>query len=316
MNRRSFQALPLLASFSLFSGGLCLADIAPVLESYRNSEDGRVLIACHRAGYLSKDGAHLPENSLLAIRESISDGVEILEIDLMLTSDGELVLMHDDKLDRTTTGKGKVAEHTLAEIKELHLLDPDGKVTDERVPTFRETMEVVKGQVMVNLDKLPVTDRVKMDAAMKVLRETDTVNHAVFKGSVSGGSPRAIQRALSRFPEKLEFMPIVANTTPGEVVAVLDVLRPEAIEIVFKEESSGMLSPEVLAAAKRHGTRIWVNTLWASLNAGHDDARALAGDIPGAWGWVVERGATILQTDHHEPLNRYLKGLGKRGVSP
>lgn len=312
-----FLTTPSFAAYlSLALTGASFADIAPVLESYRNSEDGRVLIACHRAGYLSKDGAHLPENSLPAIRESISDGVEILEIDLRLTSDGELVLMHDDKLDRTTTGKGRVAEHTLAEIKELHLLDPDGKITEERVPTFREAMEAMKGHVMVNLDKLPVTDRAKMDAAMKVLRETGTVNHAIFKGSVSGGSSKGVQRALARFPEKLEFMPIVANSTPGEVVAVLDVLRPEAIEIVFKEESSGMLSPEVLAAAKRHGTRLWVNTLWASLNAGHDDARALAGDAAGAWGWVVDRGATILQTDHHKPLGRYLKDSGKRGVLP
>ncbi|RYD63016.1 MAG: glycerophosphodiester phosphodiesterase family protein [Verrucomicrobiaceae bacterium] len=315
MNRRSFPALSLVVSLSWVAMVPCLAELAPVLESYRNSEDGRVLIACHRAGYLSKDGAHLPENSLPAIRESIRAGADILEIDLMLTSDGELVLMHDDMLDRTTTGKGKVAEHTLAEIKALHLLDPDGKVTGERVPTFREAMEAVKGQVMVNLDKLPVTDRVKMDAAMKVLRETGTVNHAIFKGGVGGSSPKAIQRALGRFPEKLEFMPIVANTTPGEVVAFLDLLRPEAIEIVFKEESSGMLAPEVLAAAKRNGTRIWVNTLWASLNAGHDDARALAGDAAGSWGWVVDRGATILQTDHHEPLGRYLRERGIRSES-
>lgn len=297
----------------LLALGPVRADIAPILDSYRDSAGSRVLIACHRAGYLSEDGKHLPENSLPAIRESIHRGAEILEIDLALTSDGELVLMHDPKLDRTTTGKGPVAAHTLAEIKDLRLRDPDGKVSEERVPTFRETMELVKGQVMVNLDKLNVTDRKKMDAAMKVMRETGTVDHAIFKGSAS---PQAVAKALKRYPEKLDYMPVVANTSATEVIAILDALKPEAIEIVFKQEDSGMLSPEALATAKRHGTRIWINSLWASLNAGHDDAKALAGDPAGSWGWILGQGATIIQTDHRDPLARYLESEGKRDKAP
>lgn len=289
------------------------ADLAPILKSYLDSEDGRVLIACHRAGYLSEDGKHLPENSLPAIQESIRQGAEILEIDLALTSDAELVLMHDTKLDRTTTGKGLVSKHTLAEIKALHLRDPGGKVTEERVPTFRETMELAKGQVMVNLDKLNVTDRKKMDAAMKVLRETGTADHAIFKGSAF---PQAVKEALDRYPEKLDYMPVVADLSASEVIATLDALKPEAIEIVFKREDSGMLSPEVLATAKRHGTRIWINSLWASLNAGHEDAKALAGDPEGSWGWILGQGATIIQTDHRDPLAKYLAEEGKRGKTP
>ncbi|MCW1883284.1 glycerophosphodiester phosphodiesterase family protein [Luteolibacter flavescens] len=312
MNLGFFPALKSAAFLSLVLAGTAMADIAPVLASYRNSEDKRVLVACHRAGYLVKGGKDLPENSLLAIRDSIRAGAEILEIDLMMTSDGELVLMHDTTLDRTTSGKGKVRDKTLAEIKELHLLLPDRKPTEERVPTFRETMEAVKGKVLVNLDKLPVTDRKKMDAAMKVLRETGTVDHAIFKQGVKDVPAEKIRKALERYPEKLDFMPVIANATSQEVVAVLDTYRPEAIEIVFKDEPVGMLSPEVLAAAKRHGTRLWINTLWASLNAGRDDARALAGDPAGSWGWVVERGAAIIQTDHRDPLLRYLEGLGKR----
>jgi glycerophosphoryl diester phosphodiesterase len=77
-----------------------------------------------------------------------------------------------------------------------------------------------------------------------------------------------------------------------------------------------MLSPEVLATAKRHGTRIWINSLWASLNAGHEDAKALAGDIEGSWGWILDHGATIIQTDHRAPLAKYLEAEGKRSKAP
>lgn len=303
---------------SLLLLGLCAtdrvrADIASILDSYRDSESSRVLIACHRAGYLSDQGKHLPENSVPAILDSIRAGAEILEIDLALTSDGELVLMHDTKLDRTTTGKGLVSKHSLTEIKALKLRDPEGKVTEERVPTFRETMELVKGKAMVNLDKLNATDRKKMDAAMKVLRDTGTIDHAIFKGSAA---PQAVAKALGRYPEKLDYMPVVANVSASEVIATLDALKPEAIEIVFKDENSGMLSPEVLATAKRHGTRIWINSLWASLNAGHEDAKALAGDPGGSWGWILGQGASIIQTDHRDPLAKYLETEGKRGKAP
>jgi len=148
---------------------------------------------------------------------------------------------------------------------------------------------------------------------MKVLRETGTLDHAIFKGSTS---PDAVTKALKRYPEKLDYMPVVANVSASEVITTLDTLKPQAIEIVFKDENSGMLSPEVLATAKRHGTRIWINSLWASLNAGHEDAKALAGDIEGSWGWILDHGATIIQTDHRAPLAKYLEAEGKRSKAP
>lgn len=289
------------------------ADIASILKNYRDSESSEVLVACHRAGYLSSGEKHLPENSVPAIRESIEAGTDILEIDLALTSDGELVLMHDIKLDRTTTGKGPVSDHTLAEIKSYRLLDPQGKETEEQVPTFRETMELAKGHAMVNLDKLDVTNAAKMEAAMKVLRETGTVDHAIFKGSAS---PKAVTKALKRYPEKLDFMPVVSNTSADRVISALDALKPEAIEIVFKQEDTPMLSPEVIAAAKRNGTRIWINSLFANLNAGHEDAKAIAGDPDGSWGWILSHGATIIQTDHRQSLTQYLEKEGKRHKAP
>lgn len=310
------RSKPFVRIFLCQAACLCLVvlpaargEIESVLTSYRDSENGRVLVACHRAGYLSADGKHLPENSVPAIRNSINAGAEILEIDLAMTSDGHLVLLHDKTLDRTTTGKGPVSALTLAQVKELHLRDPDGGITQERVPTFRETMELVKGKAMVNLDKLNVTDTPKMDLAMKVLRETGTVNHAIFKGSTS---PEKVRKALARFPEKPDFMPVIANTSAEKVISILDELKPEAVEIVFKDSGTPMLSPEVLAAAKRHGTRIWINSLWASLNGGHDDASAIAGDPSGSWGWIVGRGADIIQTDYGQPLLDFLKTEGKR----
>lgn len=289
------------------------AGIQEVLKDFRDSENGRVLVTLHRGGYLDKDGGGLPENSIPAFDRAMAAGAEILEIDLMMTADGQLVILHDQTLDRTTTGTGPVSALTLAQVKALFLRDPKGAVTAERVPTFRETLERVKGRAMVNLDKLDVTKPAMMEEAMKVLRATGTVDHALFKGS---GNPKKLKAALAKYPDDLEFMPVIANTTSEAVVGMLDTLKPEAIEIVFKSAPTPMLSPEVLAAAKRHGTRIWINSLWASLNGGHHDAIALAGDPQGSWGWILQQGATIIQTDHGKEMIDFLEQEGKRVKVP
>ena len=96
-------------------------------------------LAAHRGG------ARLwPENSLRAFRESLALGVDLLELDVHLAKDGRVVVLHDPTLERTTDGRGPVAERTAAELARVRLRGPDGAVTDERVPTLEEVLTLVK----------------------------------------------------------------------------------------------------------------------------------------------------------------------------
>ena len=67
-------------------------------------------------------------------------GVDMVEIDLKKTKDGHLVLMHDKTIDRTTTGKGKPEDYTLAELREFFLKGGHGQKTRHKIPTFEEVM--------------------------------------------------------------------------------------------------------------------------------------------------------------------------------
>jgi glycerophosphoryl diester phosphodiesterase len=89
------------------------------------------LVAAHRGG-----AGLWPENSLLAFRSAIALGVDFLEFDLHLTGDGEVIVLHDPTLERTTTGKGAVGDLTLADLAPVRLRTRDGAVTGEPVPTF------------------------------------------------------------------------------------------------------------------------------------------------------------------------------------
>src|SRR5688572_6883761 len=103
--------------------GLALAVSAMAAE--------RPLVAAHRGG-----AALWPENSLTAFRGAIALGIDALEFDVHLTADGEVVVIHDATLDRTTTGRGAVRGATLAQIRTFRLVDRAGVPTTETVPTL------------------------------------------------------------------------------------------------------------------------------------------------------------------------------------
>lgn len=84
---------------------------------------------------------HEPENTLRSFARAIELGADLVEMDVQLTRDGRLVIMHDKRVDRTTTGRGYVAEMTLDELRTLDA----GK--GERVPTLEEVAELASGRV-------------------------------------------------------------------------------------------------------------------------------------------------------------------------
>ena len=96
------------------------------------------LVAAHRGG-----AALWPENSLLAFRNAIALGVDAIELDLHMTADGEVVVLHDPTLERTTTGSGSLRDLRLADLAPLRLKGPDGAVTSERIPTFAQVLDLV-----------------------------------------------------------------------------------------------------------------------------------------------------------------------------
>lgn len=92
-----------------------------------------------------------PENTLPALVEAVRLGAHMIEFDIQLTKDGALVLMHDSTVDRTTNGRGKVSDLTLAEIKALDAgAKLDAKFTGTRIPTFEEALAVFPKNVWLN----------------------------------------------------------------------------------------------------------------------------------------------------------------------
>lgn len=101
----------------------------------------------------------VPENTLAAFREAVRHGVRVLEIDLRATADGEVVILHDETLDRTTNGRGPVSAQTLAAVRALDA----GK--GERVPTFAEALAFARAegvQLLLDIKESPGLDKARV----------------------------------------------------------------------------------------------------------------------------------------------------------
>ncbi len=115
------------------------------------------LIIAHRG-----DSAHRPENTLVAFKRALEVGADIVEFDVQLTKDGEVVVLHDVTVNRTTSGTGSVRDLTLAELKKLDAGFPQkfgSSHAGERIPTLEEALRLLRGRakVMVEIKRESVT---------------------------------------------------------------------------------------------------------------------------------------------------------------
>ena len=117
--------------------GLALGGFSALLGTVSAAAPDMIapLFAAHRGG-----AALWPENSLLAFGNALALGVDHLELDVHLSRDGEVMVIHDATLERTTTGSGPVRERTAAELGALRLKDRGGAVTAEPVPTLDQVV--------------------------------------------------------------------------------------------------------------------------------------------------------------------------------
>ena len=112
------------------------------------SENRYPLVSAHRGG----DTEGLPENALETFEHWAKQFPLIIECDVRMSKDSVLILMHDETLDRTSNGTGRIGKHTLAELKELQLKDSNGEITDYKIPTLEEALVWGKGNVVFTLD--------------------------------------------------------------------------------------------------------------------------------------------------------------------
>lgn len=208
----------------------------------QNSAAQKILVAAHRGGHLT-----VPENSLAGMDEAIRAGADVVELDVRDTKDGVMVLMHDKNLDRTTTGKGVLADLTYAETQQLYLTH-QGKPTLYHIPTFREALAYAKGRVMIDID-FKISGMEARRKAYETIEELGMESQVLFFLY-----DYTEMDSLYKINPRIKMMPRAYNN--DQMRKIIDKDLTDIIHIDPSFENSPLL-PE----AHRKGIRLWINTL-------------------------------------------------------
>lgn len=224
-----------------------------------------IAVIAHRGEHLK----HV-ENTLPAFSAAIEAGADYFELDVRTTADGELVLMHDAAVDRTTNGKGRVADLTFDQVRAL-------RAGGEPIPTFEEALAVARGRSQVYVDAKQLSAR----ALIAALEKQRMLDHVVVYGGLRFlKEVQSLRPAVRVMPESIS------------VEAARDAVQELAPKI-FAFSASDWRDP-IIRLVQESGAGIYVDCLGTR-------------DNPASWQDAIDRGATGIQTDHPAELVSYLR---------
>ena len=144
-----------------------LLALTEAMKQFREPDNKKVWVMTHRAHTSDRT---VPENSVSSVEDAIDSGAEVIECDTHVTSDGVVVVCHDQTINATTNGTGDITKMTYAELQKYNLKDRNGRVTDEKMPTLEEFLKAGRGRIYYNLDYSPrtATSQQVVDIVMKL----------------------------------------------------------------------------------------------------------------------------------------------------
>lgn len=282
---------------------------------HANQWRDHVMVVAHRGGGLQAGKTRFPENSAAAVEDAIALGAEMIEIDVQKSKDGVYVVLHDSWLDRTTTCKGELTEKTMTELDACRLVvEGTGAATAETVPTLARMLAVAKDRILVNIDNK--LDASELPGIVAVARGMGMAGHLVIKQNLWNAERVAeARRIVEAVGPGVTFMPIIADDAVRDTVfleAATRAVSADAVELIHWREAGQpmtgdggpLFGPRARAVAARGDWHLWVNTYaivnrtGGMLSGGRGDELAVAAGLPEqSYGFWVDRGATMIQTD-------------------
>ena len=258
-----------------------------------------VLIATHRGMVVG----NIPHNTFPAFEVALLHGTDIIEPDVTMNKDGEIFIFHPHQEVNQLKLDIHLEEMTAAEIRELRYVNDCRAKTEWGIPTLDEFLETYKNRCLINLDH-------GWDFFPEMIQKVR--NHEMEEQILlkSPAKPEFF-KAIEEVAPNMMFMPIIKEETM-EAAAQLEHMNINyvAAELVFPVENSPLVEDAYIRSHHDKGRLLWCNTILYNylkpLSGGHTDDVAVTGDPDKGWGWVVDKGFDIIQTDWTMALRAYL----------
>jgi len=207
-------------------------------------ETGRVLVIAHRGA-----SGLRPENTLAAFRDALTEGADGLELDVRATADGELVVLHDKTVNRTTNGGGNVSGKTAAEVERLDAGSWfRSEFGNERVPLLRQVLNLTSDGVLLDLEiKEKPGNTLFLHRFVDLLREQDCTDRVV----VTSMNPKVLKR-LRDVDASLRLGPVVTGPYGA------DLFQSDFAALACSQE---VVDKRCVRRAHERGIAVWVWTV-------------------------------------------------------
>ncbi|GAA4809744.1 glycerophosphodiester phosphodiesterase family protein [Litoribaculum gwangyangense] len=239
------------------------------LKSRLDALNGKIIVCAHRANY---SGA--PENSLKSISDAIINGIGMVELDIRQTKDGELILMHDATIDRTTNGSGNVSDFLLEELKQFNLYKDNGTLTNEKIPTLKEVLKLARGKIYIDLD---IDKKASFSKVYSLVDQYGMLKQVLFYSSEFN----VIKDMINLNNKNVLFMPIARNQNDFNQYSSFDI---DVIQFNVDDAS-------VLQQIKNKGWYIFRNAYVNTNTTPLTDNYAQLNE-------VISVGGSVVQTDN------------------
>jgi len=269
------------------------------LHLYNNDN---VQVVAHRGAA----GSNIPCNTIPAFDIALKGGASILEMDLFKSTDGKIFIFHTGKEPYQLNKNIDLTKLDSEEIKKLRLINVDFNPTQWGINSFDDILEHFKGRCILNLDRIGecIPDVIKA-VERHNMKDQVLLKHAPI--------PSVLKIIEDVAPDYM-FMPIyMEEDNASEIIEKMNINYIGA-ELVFETEKSPVIQPEYIESMKKRGKTLWGNAVLYNykipLSAGHTDDVSMIDDPDKGWGWLVDHGFDIIQTDWTYQCCKYLKDRG------
>lgn len=256
-------------------------------------QEDYVMVLAHRGGFVNT-----PENSIAAIQNSINMGVDIVELDVRLSKDGHLVIMHDETINRTTNGTGNVSDYTLAELKQFKLVLSNGAVSNEFIPSLKDVLAFSKNKMHLFIDK----GDDYLDLIYADMLATNTVGQTLMGGTLFFS---IFKQKYPAIWDKINYIP---RAGIGQSLTYITDFET-GINPIGYFPSCGLISSNSAVFNKIKEFNIWMFS--ETLKGGGSNncsEEALGGE--NIWNWEIQQGIDGIFTDRPNELIDFLETKG------
>ncbi len=272
-----------------------------VNEKLKNLLSGkRALVACHRGAH----GGNVIQNTAESCLAAYALGADIAEFDVVRSSDGVYYLFHDTEEACSIGILNNLRNLTSEQIDRIRLVNKYGCLTEQKIPTLSSVLKKLKGKGLINMDRCWGEDFSYTLGAIEMIEREEMTDSVIVKSNFD----EKFVAELEKSGKDCMYMAIVSSVEQIERIEKFNV-NLVGFELLFQKDDCELISyiPKLL----QKGYIVWVNSIvlndTAILSGGHDDIGALLESKDENWGWLVDVGFNVLQTDFPQALSDYIR---------